>query len=82
MPLGSGIFVKGELKDNNNLIMNVGSNICVEKTVDEGKETISKQLNDISGVFEQLQIEIQRTTERLQELQNEFKDLKEEELGE
>lgn len=34
-PLANGIFVKGELKDNSTLIVNVGSNVTVEKTPQE-----------------------------------------------
>ena len=81
MPLGSGIFVKGTLKDNKNIIMNVGANVCVEKTVPEAKGVVSKQLNEVGGVIKQIQDEINNTTIRLQELQSEFQNLREEELS-
>jgi len=81
MPLGSGIFVNGTLKDNKSVIMNVGANICVEKSVEEAKQTIDKQIEDVGNLLEQLQVEITNTSFRLQELQNEFQNIREESLG-
>ena len=37
MPVTSGIFVKGELKDSKNLIVNVGAGTAVTKTAEESK---------------------------------------------
>lgn len=42
-PLANGIFVKGELKNNSNLIVNVGSNVTVERTPKEVIELLHKQ---------------------------------------
>lgn len=81
MPLGSGIFVKGSLRDNNKVLMNVGSNVCIEKGIDEAKETVSKQLEEVTNVIIQLQHEIQSTTTRLSQLQKELQNIREEELN-
>src|SRR3989338_2465361 len=75
MPLGSGIFLKGELKDNKSVIMNVGNNVCVEKNIDEAKNTINKQLEEVINVLEQLKEEINNTTEKLSVLQTEFENM-------
>ena len=42
-PLANGIFVKGELKNNSNLIVNVGSNVTLERTPKEVIELLHKQ---------------------------------------
>ncbi len=42
-PLANGIFVKGELKENSKLIINVGSNVTVERTPSEVIELLHKQ---------------------------------------
>ncbi len=42
-PLANGIFVKASLQDNNKLIVNVGSNITVEKTVEQVIALLNKQ---------------------------------------
>ncbi len=72
MPLGSGIFLKGELKDNSSVIMNVGNGICVDKTLEEAKDTVSKQLEEVTLVLEQLRDETTDTMEKLTVLQEEF----------
>ena len=80
IPLGNGIFLKGELKDSKNVIMNVGSDIFVEKTTNEAIETVEKQLGEVTNFLEQMQHEVIRTHARITELQEEFKDLRENEL--
>lgn len=42
-PLANGIFVKGELKENSRLIINVGSNVTVERTPQEVIELLHTQ---------------------------------------
>lgn len=42
-PLANGIFVKGELKNNSNLIVNVGSNVTVERTPQEVIKLLHQQ---------------------------------------
>ncbi len=82
MPLGSGIFLKSELKDNKTVIMNVGSNVCVEKNIDEAMIIVDKQLGEVVNVMETLQSEIMTTTSMLQEMQENFKKLRVDQLGE
>lgn len=79
MALGSGIFMKGVLKDNKNLIMNVGGGVCVEKTVDEARETVKKQLNEVGTLSQQMKEQANMLIEGIQELQQEFEKLKAEE---
>jgi len=45
--LSPGIFISAELKDNKELIVNVGGNIVVKKTVDETKDLLKKRLDTI-----------------------------------
>ena len=46
-PLANGIFVKGELKNNSNLIVNVGSNVTVERTPKEVIKLLHTQRVDV-----------------------------------
>ena len=82
IPLGSGIFLKGELKDNKNVIMNVGSDVFVEKNVEEAIKTVDKQFNEVNNLLEQMQEEIVRTHLKINEMQEEFKELREQKLEE
>lgn len=46
-PVANGIFLKANLKDNQKLVINVGSNTTVEKTVLEGIALLSVQKDEI-----------------------------------
>ena len=48
-PVANGIFIKGELKENQKLVVNVGMNTTVEKTIPEVVELLEEQKKDIMG---------------------------------
>ena len=77
MPVGSGIFLRGQLKDNRKAIMNVGANVCVEKNMEDISSTIDKQTEEVSGLLFHMQTQAEAAAERLTELQKELKELKE-----
>ena len=76
MPIGGGIFIKGTITENSKLIMNVGSNVFIEKSTDEGKDTIKKQLSEVSILADQMRDQAQILVERIKELQEEFESLR------
>ena len=47
VPLSPGVFANAELKNNKELLVNVGSNIVVKKNVDETKELLKKRFDSI-----------------------------------
>jgi prefoldin alpha subunit len=54
VPLSSGIFVKAEIKDNKKLRVNVGSNTVVEKSVQETKALLDRQIIELNKLNEDL----------------------------
>ena len=60
IPLGSGVLAKGKLADDEKVIVNVGSNLLVKKTIEEAKEIIDEQINELSLVLNQIEQEIQK----------------------
>lgn len=52
--LGSGVFVKAELNDHKNIVMNVGANILVEKPVAEAKDLIKKQIKELDVIIDKM----------------------------
>lgn len=61
-PIANGIFVKAELKDVQKLIVNVGSEVTVEKNIpeviallEEQKEKIIKNIAEAETISQQLQ---------------------------
>ena len=73
---GSGIFLKGEIKDMQKVVMNVGVNIFVEKTIQEAEETVTKQLQDVNELTKQIEQEAENTGQRIQWIQEEFQKIK------
>lgn len=47
-PLGGGIFVKGSLEKVDTVLVNIGSKILVEKSVDDAKKLIEKRKNKLN----------------------------------
>ena len=63
-PIADCIFMKGELKDNQKLIVNVGSNTTVEKSVpdvvkllEEQKEDISKRMVEADAMMQEMSMQ-------------------------
>ena len=47
IPLGSGIFTKGKLSKDKNVIMNVGSDVLVTKSIPAAKKLIDEQAEEL-----------------------------------
>jgi prefoldin alpha subunit len=72
IPLGQGIFAKGSIKNSNELITNVGSNIMIEKDLSETKDMVKVNILNLSKILERNEEEIYKNIEKLQELQKEI----------
>lgn len=73
-PIADGIFLKGELKDNQKLVVNVGSDVTVERTVpevvkllEEQKVEIEKKLIGGEEVLQQLSEQAMRIYQEVEE---------------
>ncbi|MAE43360.1 prefoldin subunit alpha [Candidatus Woesearchaeota archaeon] len=62
VPLSSGIYAKAELKDNENFIVNVGSNITVNKNLESTKKVIENQIDEMQALQKSLVDELQKNT--------------------
>ena len=72
IPLGQGIFTKGNIINPDELITNVGSNILIEKNLKDTKDTIKINILNLSKALERTEEEISRNIEKLQGLQKEI----------
>jgi len=68
IPLGSGSYVRSSLKQNDKVIIGVGSGFSVEKDVDEAKATVDKRAAELESA-------IQKTRERMQEISGRLEEL-------
>lgn len=42
-----GVFIKAKLQDENQLVVNVGSNISITKSIEETKEILNKRIREL-----------------------------------
>ncbi len=75
-PIANGIFLKAGLKDNQKLIVNVGSNTTVEKTIPETvkllekqKEEINKNIFEADNFLQQISAQAMKIFQQVEELQ-------------
>ena len=64
-PISNGIFVKAALKANDTLIVNVGNNVTVEKTVPQTIQLLDEQFVELDKVYRQLTTDLQSLEDKL-----------------
>jgi len=74
-PIASGIFVKGKLEENKDLVINVGSNVTVSKTSSEVKNMLKAQLKELQTIQENTKIQFQALVEKAAKLEEELQKL-------
>ncbi len=75
--LGQGVFIKTNLKQNNEFLVNVGSNVVIAKSMEDLLELIKKQEEEIKGILEQIELEVSRIQSRASQLNDELSGLEE-----
>jgi prefoldin alpha subunit len=66
--LGSGIFVKGEMKETNKLLLNIGSNVLAEKDAESAIKFLEEKKSEISQAKEEMMQGMQSISDRLREI--------------
>lgn len=75
VPISNGIFFKAELKDNQKFIVNVGSEVMVEKTVDQTIAILKEQETELLDYQQHLVMQFQKIAEKMEMLDRELRDL-------
>jgi len=60
IPISNGIFTKASLKDNKELIVNVGANVAVNKKIPETKKLMDTQQEEIKKMHEHMNSELEK----------------------
>jgi len=77
-PLSSGIFIKTELKENDKLLVNVGSQTVVPTSIPDTKKLMDKQLTEIENVRVEILSQINEYSSKNQEIEKELAKITEE----
>ena len=72
VPLSSGIYVKAELKDNKNFIVNVGANTALLKDVESTKKLMETQIDEMKKLQENIVNQLQEHTTKAAMLEQEI----------
>lgn len=72
VPISAGIYLKAKIENVNNLIVNVGSKIGVEKSVKDSEAMIDEQLAELRDHQLKLTLNLNMLVQRAQELEKEI----------
>jgi prefoldin alpha subunit len=75
VPISSGIYSKAELKDNNELIVNVGSNVTVKKNIEETKKLVNDQIEELAKIQIQMNTELEKLISNATSIEKEINQL-------
>ena len=75
VPISPGIFVNAELKDNDELLINVGANVTVKKSVEETKQMLDSRMVELKNQKQEFLKELEELGTRAQELEEELEAL-------
>jgi len=74
VPIASGIFVHSELKNSSEVVVNVGADVCVKKSVSETEILLKDRLADVERHMSEVASVIQQLSELEESLEEELKD--------
>ncbi len=75
VPVAAGMFVKGTITDSNIILVNVGNNVLVDKTIPQAVELLEKQIGEMSGIRAQIIAQLNKMSAKMQTLDNELQKL-------
>ncbi len=70
--LGAGVYVKAELKETEKVLVNIGSNIALERSVEESKKLVDKQVKELMNLQSKLDKELEEDIEKANLLNKEL----------
>jgi len=72
VPITNGIFVKGTLNEKENVIVNIGAQTAVNKTIADARELLEQQFREVENVVIQLTQDLQQLHAQAQQVEQEL----------
>lgn len=60
VPIGAGVLMLGKIVDENNVLINIGSNVFIQKNSEDAKVLIEEQIKEIDAMKESLRKELEK----------------------
>jgi prefoldin alpha subunit len=75
LPLGNFAFLKAKIVDTSKVLVNVGANLVLEKTIAKAKEDFEQRLEDLNKIQIQLRQAMQQVMQQMQKIRAEIERL-------
>jgi prefoldin alpha subunit len=75
VPIGGGSYIKARLESADKMIVGIGANVAVEKTIKVAKETMSKRTAELEKTRTSLQQQITQVIGKIQNNQSQLQEL-------
>ena len=75
VPIGGSSYIRAKLEDSNKLIVGIGADVAVEKTVGEAKEGFQARILEFEQVRTSLQQQLDEVSTKLDGLQREIQSM-------
>jgi len=75
VPISPGIFIKTILKDNKNLVVNVGASVAAKKNVTQTKELLNIQMEEVKKLQMNILVDMQKLSDQARSLEKEINEL-------
>jgi prefoldin alpha subunit len=72
VPISAGVYAKAEIKDSKNMLVNVGANTNVKKSVSDTKKIIEIQVEEMKKLQKQMLGELNQLTTQAGMIENEM----------
>ncbi len=73
VPISGGLFIKAEMKDSQNVLINVGAGTTVQKDVSQAKKMIDEQIVEMEKVKGQIMENLDKIAEQFGLVQEEMR---------
>jgi len=77
IPISSGVYAKARINDTSNLVVNVGADVTVSKSIDETKAVVERQAEELEKIQNQVLTELQRLSVKAAAIEKEMSSLAE-----
>jgi prefoldin alpha subunit len=77
VPIGGGSYVKSKLADSEKLIVGIGANVAVEKTISETQEIFQLRLDRLEKVRNSLQQQLEEFATKITQIRTQLQTLSE-----
>lgn len=69
VPIGAGVFVRAKLANNRSVLVTLGANIIVERTVDEARKFLEEREQRVRDLLQKSAADYQALANRLREVE-------------